>query len=322
MQAWHETTPPAGWAHQQNVLQAHILQRHEWGQFQNALRCRTFYASGDMWSWLAVLEKGRFGNRLYCPYGPTVQKAKALGPALNALRACAKAVGAMYIRVEPQGPLAEKDFVKFGLQPAHRNIQPRYTWVKDLTKTEDELLAEMSATNRNLYRTADNKGVSFRASTDPKDTGIFLDMIHEVAGRNAITPHPDDYFKIMAATLMPLGALKLYVAEAGDKAVATSLVLDSPTTRYYAHAGSYASARRLHPGTPLVGRMLFDAKADGKTAFDFYGIAPPDQPNHPWAGFTQFKQSFGGHTVDRHGTWELPVNKLTYGLYRLAAKFV
>src|SRR4051812_28493914 len=98
MQTWHETTPPADWVDQQNVLQAHILQRHEWGRFQNALGRKTFYASGDMWSWLAVLERGRFGSRLYCPYGPTVQTAKALVAALEVLKACAKIAGAAYVR--------------------------------------------------------------------------------------------------------------------------------------------------------------------------------------------------------------------------------
>lgn len=315
---WQTNTPTPEWNAAQEYLQAHILQRGEWGIFQQALGHIVFYAYGEGWSWLAILEKRRLGSRLYCPYGPTVTSAKALREALAALRACGTANAVTYLRVEPQGPLHERDLSRLGLLSAHRAIQPRYTWVKDLQASEEELLAEMSATNRNLYRTAGKKGLTFRVSTDPHETPLFIDMMHEVAGHNGITIHPDQYYKLMTKTLMPLDALKLYVAEHKGKPVATALVLDSPTTRYYAHAASFFAARKLHPGTPLVAQMIFDAKRDGKTAFDFYGIAPPDEPNHRWAGFTQFKQSFGGHIMHRHGTWELPCRSGAYGLYRAA----
>lgn len=314
-------SPSPQWQQAQNRFDAHFLQRSEWGEFQRALGKKIFYSSGDGWSWLAILEKGRLGDRLYCPYGPTVTSPKALDDALTALIACTKEHKLSYIRIEPQGPLAEVDLHARKLRPAHRDIQPRYTFVKDLAKSEDELLTEMSATNRNLYRTAANKGLTFHTSTDPNDISIFLHMIHEVANRNDITIHPDHYYQTMAQTLMPLGACKLYIAEHEGQPVASSLIFDSPTTRCYAHAGSHFHARKLHPSSPLLAQIIFDAKASGQTRFDFFGIAPPDQPNHRWAGFTQFKQSFGGTMIDRHGTWELGLKKI-YVFYRGIQKFL
>jgi lipid II:glycine glycyltransferase (peptidoglycan interpeptide bridge formation enzyme) len=319
MNTWH-TTSTDEWRAFQAAHQAHFLQSEAWAAFQSALDRRIFFANGKGWSWLAILEPSRFGMRLYCPYGPTAKNAKALEQAIVALKDCAAAQNALFIRVEPQGPFDDNAFRSLGLRPAHRNIQPRYTLIKQLDKPEDELLAEMTATNRNLHRTAANKGLAFQSSSDPQDVSIFLAMMHEVAGRNNITIHRDDYYKTMAQTLMPLDALRLFIANLHHKPVAASLVFDNKHTRYYAHAASHAEARKLHPGTPLVSHMIFDAKKSGKQAFDFYGIAPPDQPNHPWAGFTKFKQSFGGEVVDRHGTWELSVKKIPYTLYRLLAK--
>jgi lipid II:glycine glycyltransferase (peptidoglycan interpeptide bridge formation enzyme) len=49
-------------------------------------------------------------------------------------------------------------------------------------------------------------------------------------------------------------------------------------------------------------------------------VAPEDQPNHKWAGFTAFKKSFGGREVTYPGTWDLPVKKVRYGAYQLARK--
>lgn len=316
---WSETAP-ADWHTTQQKLHAHFLQSSDWAAFQRALGKKVLFANGEAWSWLAIIEKTPFGQRLYCPYGPTAQDWQAFTKALSVLKACAKHYGAAYVRVEPQTPLEEADLPDFGLRRAHHTMQPRYTFVKDLTHPEADLLAEMSATNRNLYRTASNKGIHFRSSTDPEDINLFLPMIHEVAGHNSITVHHDWYYQTMAQSLMPLGAMRLYVAEVDGQPVATALALDSPTTRYYAHAASYHAARKVHPGTPLLATVIFDAKRTGKTAFDFYGIAPPDQPKHPWVGFTQFKESFGGHIVDMHGTWEMPIKPLAYQTYRTALR--
>ena len=38
--------------------------------------------------------------------------------------------------------------------------------------------------------------------------------------------------------------------------------------------------------------------------------------NHPWAGFTKFKRSFGGHDVTFAGAWDLPLQHSRYWLYR------
>lgn len=295
------------------------MQSQAWAAFQVAQGKRTFFARGAGWSWLAVLERGRFGNRLYTPYGPTARSASALQKALEALQDCAAAHKASYLRCEPHQKA--ETLKQLGFTAAHRNIQPRFTLVKNLSRPDDALLAEMTSTNRNLYRTAGNKGLSFRESTTPADIAILLEMLHEVAAKNQIEIHSDDYFRAMAEALFPHNAGRLFIAEFEGQPVAASLVLDSPTTRYYAHAASRFEARKLHPGTPLLAHMIFDAKHRGQTSFDFYGIAPLEaSSSHPWSGFTRFKQSFGGEVVDLGGTWELPIKKLQHLAYRVLAR--
>jgi lipid II:glycine glycyltransferase (peptidoglycan interpeptide bridge formation enzyme) len=58
------------------------------------------------------------------------------------------------------------------------------------------------------------------------------------------------------------------------------------------------------------------AKAHGKKYFDLYGIAPTDDPNHPWSGVTQFKSRFGGEVVHYNPTYDLPLKPLRYWLYQ------
>ena len=53
-----------------------------------------------------------------------------------------------------------------------------------------------------------------------------------------------------------------------------------------------------------ITRALLDAHDAGIRTADLFGLAPPDEPNHPWAGFSAFKRSFGGEDVTHLGTWE------------------
>lgn len=297
---------------------SHFLQTSAWGAFQEALGRKVISAEGNGWHWQAIVERGRLGTRLYCPYGPTATSVKTLEAALQALKSTARELGAVFVRIEPVAPVAHEELCKLRALPAPREIQPEHTWRIDLTKPEDDIIAGMNATNRNLHRTASNKGITFRRSSDPKDIHHLLTFVHEVARRTGIRPHSDEYFRLQAETLLPLGAARLFFAEYEDRPIAAAFVYDSKTTRYYAHAGGSFEHRKLHAGTPLVSHMMVDAKQSGLTTFDLYGIASPDQPHHPWAGFTKFKQSFGGHQVDYAGTWDIALKSLPYHLYRTA----
>lgn len=315
---WQSGIPDQKWDDSLFAGGGHFTQSSHWAAVQSALGKKVFHTQGAGWQALAIIEKGQLGDRVYCPYGPTITKAASLDVALSALKQLAAQEGVAYVRVEPIGNVSVKQLQVRGLRRAPRDTQPRYTWVKDLSKTEEQLVSEMTSTNRNLHNTAAKKGLTFKESRTPSDLHIFLDMIHEVARRSKITPHSDHEFEVIASTLMPRDAAKLYFALHQNKPVAAALVYDDPHTRYYAHAASYYDARKLHPGSPLLSRMILDAKKSGKIEFDFFGIAPPNQANHQWSGFTHFKQSFGGQTKEYIGTWELPTKMLHYAAYRLA----
>lgn len=49
-------------------------------------------------------------------------------------------------------------------------------------------------------------------------------------------------------------------------------------------------------------------------------ITNPNKPGGKLASITKFKQSFGGEIVQYSGTWDLPLNKPKYFLYKLMLK--
>ncbi|GAB7044009.1 MULTISPECIES: lipid II:glycine glycyltransferase FemX [Catenuloplanes] len=308
-ETWQSVTDEEAWDRQlfAQPRDGHFLQSSHWAAFQRANGREVYFGSGAGWQCLAIVERAGDACRLYCPYGPVADDLTALERAVEALQELGKREGAGFIRVEPWAPVTRDDLVKLGHFPSKRNMQPGLTWVQDLPgKTKDQLVLEFAPNVRNRWRNAYKKDISVVSSTNPDDVEILLQMIHDVSNHTGMIPHDDDYYRRQTKTLLERGAGTLYITKHGEQPIAAAIVYESPTTRYYAHSGSLLEARKLHSGTVMLATMVLEAQERGQQVFDFVGAAPKDEPDHPWAGFTEFKQSFGGRYRQYLGTWEMP----------------
>ena len=301
----------------------HFLQSPSWGALQRDLGRTVHERSGPGWSFLAIEESNPAGTLLYAPYGPTAASLAAFDAALAALTDLARSCGAVFVRIEPvDAGLPDADPAALlrtrGLRPAPANQQPELTWIVDLDRDFKDVLAEMKPVNRNLYRNIHKKGVTFRSSQDPAEIPVLLRFLHLTAARNGFKPQSDDYLTQVARSLMPAGAATLFIAELDGEPIAAALAYDSADTRTYAHAALDDAHRKLSAGIPLLVTLMADAADKGLKQVDLWGVAPADQPDHKWAGFTAFKKSFGGREVAYPGTWDLPVRTLRYRGYQLA----
>ncbi len=302
-------------------MKQHFLQSPAWEKFQKSLGRETLRKSGDDWSYLAIAEHGRFANRLYCPYGPTVADAKNLAAALDDLYAEASRRKMDFIRIEPVGDVAESDLIKLKLRRSHHNIQPADTAVADVSIDADQIVARAASNTRNLWRKNQRSGVVFDTSYDPNDIDDFLRLIHKTAARTGMKPMPDSYFRSIAKTLFPMKSAGLMRAILDEKVIATLIFYTDGQTMYYAHAAADDDFRKLSPATALLMNAQIFTHEQGCKVFDFFGIAPENaDSNNPWIGFTKFKLSFGGQRLTRLGTWELPLRKNRYRLYKLLLK--
>lgn len=301
----------------------YFLQGPAWADFQRALGRTVHEQAGPGWRFLAVEESNPAGKLLYAPYGPVAESLAAFDAALAALTDLARGCGAVFVRVEPVSAgfgAADAGAVlrRRGLVPAPANQQPELSWIVDLDRDFKDVLADMKPVNRNLYRNIHKKDVTFRTSQDPEDIRVLLNFLHLTAARNGFKPQSDEYLSQVARSLMPAGAATLFIAVRHGGPIAAALAYDSADTRTYAHAALDDSHRKLSAGIPLLVTLMADAKEKGLKYVDLWGVAPADQPEHKWAGFTAFKKSFGGREIAYPGTWDLPVKKLRYGAYQLA----
>ena len=299
----------------------HFLQSPAWQAFQKQLGRKTFRQSGDGWEYLAILEVGTKNTRLYCPYGPYAKSLAAFAEALASLVELGRRQNVTFVRVEPTNPTyAEYLKAHGGCKVTYQSLNPEHSRVIDLSLSEEELVAKMAQPVRNTYRNYQKKGVKIATSTDPTKIDLLVTLLREVSERTGMRPHDDEYFLAQATSLFPIGAAKLWYATYQGDVIAAALLYDGTDTRYYAHAAasSLPEYRKLNAGTALVAEAIIDAKQQGLAYFDLYGIAPSSiSGHHPWAGFTKFKRSFGGEDVSFGGSWDVPLKKVGYRLYRL-----
>ena len=71
---------------------------------------------------------------------------------------------------------------------------------------------------------------------------------------------------------------------------------DQETATYYYGASDIQYRKYMAPYL-IHWHAIQDAKSVGITQYDLFGIAPPDEPKHPWHGITSFKKKFGGKGV-------------------------
>ena len=217
------------------------------------------------------------------------------------------------VAAETEAALAARGAVRV------RSVQPQHTLVLDLHRSEEELRGEMLSGRRRSINAATRKGISVLRTREAVEVEEFLRLIHRTGERNRFDPHPDEYYRIVCTTLFGLGAASLYLAKVEGVSVAGVIAFESASTGYYAHAADDPErSRQIVAAAPLAWQIVRDCRAEGRTAFDFWGVIPDDSADHPWAGFSRFKKTFGGRMITRPGTFDLPLRPLRYRAYRAA----
>jgi len=194
------------------------------------------------------------------------------------------------------------------------DVQPSHTLMLALDKNEEDLLADMHQKTRYNIRLADKRGVTVR-QMDNNEFDKFWNLVYVTTERDKFRPHPKDYYKKMLDSLGNMA--QVWFAEYEGKILAANLMIFWGDNAIYLHGASSNEHRNVMAPYLLHWEMIKKAKAEGFEHYDFWGIAPENEPNHPWAGITRFKKGFGGVEVSYPGTFDLPMKKIWYLMYRL-----
>ena len=223
---------------------------------------------------------------------------------------------------------------KISIVKTKTDIQPPDTTLIDLTKSEDELLSAMRSKWRYNIRLAQKKGVvvrAYRARTDKADVhsldfdaaralDIFYELYKTTASRDGIAIHAKKYYEdlfALSAAHKDAPLITVYIASHEGENLASIITLFSKSEAVYLYGASSNVKRNLMPAYLLQWTAICDAKSYGSAVYDFYGMPPSDDKNHPMYGLYLFKTGFGGRIVHRPGSLDFPLSPL-YAPYAFA----
>lgn len=301
-----------------------IFQSKEWEEFKLA----TGYAKSYWVEDILVLQKelplGR--TMLYSPMVSGEAATSIMGNELSIkgfidqIRGIAARENSIFFRLELDLPHDTRPMIlntEFGFAKSFEEMQPEHTLILDLTKSEGEILAQMKQKGRYNIKIADKNGIRIEKENSIEN---FYHLYSETGRRHHISFRGKEYFVNLLDILTRSDYIAVYTAFLGNLPVASAIVVYSGSQAIYMFGASSDEHKNLMAPYLLHWQIIQESKQKGCEAYDFFGIAPDDNPRHPWAGVTRFKKQFGGEQYDILGSFDLPFRPLEYTLFKIAEK--
>jgi lipid II:glycine glycyltransferase (peptidoglycan interpeptide bridge formation enzyme) len=316
--------------------EAWVLEHGAWSLFQSWRWGELLTGGGNWVERLAVYDDkklvataqiqevtARRGTFLQLRQGPiigelTLENQQAVWQILvSSLKTMAKERHALFIRINPMiADSAETaQLLKhLGFRPAPIHaMDAEICWVLDISTTEEALLAGMRKTTRYEIRRGQKLGLTVEKSTDITQ---FMQLYEATASRQGFVTHQSvaAEFELFFAH----NEAELLLARYQNEVLAGALIIYFGRQAIYHHGASISG--KIPASALLQWEAIKRAKMRGATLYNFWGIAPPENENHPWKGLTLFKQGFGGEMKRFIHSHDLPLSKayiLPYTIERL-----
>jgi peptidoglycan pentaglycine glycine transferase (the first glycine) len=231
--------------------------------------------------------------------------------------AAAESLNVSHLRIEPRWQVLPP-FVHGFSVPAFfdRYRDPRHTLCIDLRPSEVDILAQMKPKGRYNVRLAIRHGVVVTEDNSPKGIEDFIRIQRRTAERQGVGRLPPVHFREMVADVGSSGRITLHFAEYRGRRLATALVVRFGDRATYFFGGSLMVHRRVMAPYLLHFEIMRSAKAAGCLWYDLWGVAPADQPDHPWQSISAFKRKFGGVDVQLVDTLDCVFDPAAYERFR------
>ncbi|MBV9279656.1 MAG: peptidoglycan bridge formation glycyltransferase FemA/FemB family protein [Chloroflexi bacterium] len=312
-----------------SLPEAHFQQSWEWGELAALFGSRVVRLAalrdgapiGGMQVFANPL--GRTGRTyLYVPRGPAVRRASVelLGPLLDAARLYGGREDAIGIRLEPNVPDCDPHWKgslgALGLRPTYPPMQPRSSWVLDVTPEPDSLLAAMKQKTRYNIRLAGRKGVEVVEGGEADFDG-FYELYRRTAARDDFYIQPKAFYRRMFSLYREAGLFCLLLARYRGQLLAATTLLRFGQTCWYVHGASSDEHRNLMAPYLLQWEGIQWARRQGCALYDFRAIPDVLRDDQDMYGVYRFKEGFGGRKVTTLHTFAAPYRMGVFGLWQL-----
>lgn len=292
------------------IPEANFLQSWNWGVFHQRLGKDVFFVSVKeneqiVGVALAVKEPARRGAYLAIAGGPLFleryqSQTSAWQALITHLKELAQAHHCVFIRVRPQLLDTSQHlqlFQELGFVQAPMHLTADLTLQLDLTQSEEELLAQMRKNTRYEVKKAEKLGIEIRKTQDPAAIDTFYQHQLYLAEKHGFVPFSKEFLKTQFEVFAASDQAILFDSYLDGMLLASAFIIFYNGEAVYHYGTSTPDNAKLPGSYACQWAAIQEAKNRGCTRYNFWGIAPEDQPNHRFAGVSLFKRGFGGAEV-------------------------
>lgn len=197
--------------------------------------------------------------------------------------------------IEPRNALDAKYVASMGFKLTNSPYLPSKTLQIDLTLPAGKLTKKLSKDAR--YALRKTEGVKTRTFS-ARELGQFGKIWKNAVGMKRYVPPLNHLMRLKHCFREKC----LFTADEGSASGAVFLYDEG--LAYYWQAFTGVRGRKALSQYKIIWEGLLWAKRMGAKIFDFEGIYDERFPNKSWLGFTHFKKSFGGYTVEYPGCFK------------------
>jgi len=307
---------------QWDTAATHPLASWEWGEFRKAMGIPVVrlgkYENEKLTDCLQVtfhhipLTPFTIGYAPKCPL-PTAS-------IFRELRTVGREHHAILIQLEPNSTVEEAAMMQPypGLIPSHHPLFTKYTFILDLSKPEQEILASFHPKTRYNIRVAERHGVVVTEDNSDTTFAAYLKLSHETTTRQKFYAHSLRYHQTLWKILKEHNIAHLFTATYNNELVCAWMVFVWKNTVYYPYGASSRSHREVMAPNLMLWHIATWAKRQGLFYFDLWGAMGPNPDiKDPWYGFHRFKEGYNPALVEFIGSFDFVLNPLFYRLYKI-----
>jgi lipid II:glycine glycyltransferase (peptidoglycan interpeptide bridge formation enzyme) len=305
----------------------HPLQAKEWGDFREKTGVKVV-RTNDLQLTIHPIPHTRYTIG-YLPKASSPTKQM-----LTELERIGREEKCVFIQFEPNvenNNRLKEDLKKLGLISAAHPLFTNYTFILDLTKSEEELLKDMHPKTRYNIRIAEKKGVKVAEDNSDKAFEQYLKLTKETTQRQNFYAHGERYHYLMWETLRPKNNEKestsdgltahLFEATYAGEVLVAWIVFVLGDTLYYPYGASSNNHREVMASNLMMWEVIKFGKKFGLKKFDMWGaLGPNPDTKDPWYGFHRFKEGYVVKLTEFVGSYDFVLNQKMYFAYKLMNK--
>ena len=221
---------------------------------------------------------------------------KYLDKILSEVKISSKEENAIFTQIEPLNEISFPESEKW----AYKKFIEQHTAIIDLTKTEEEILADMKQKWRYNIKVAEKSSVTVEeVELTEENIKIFYSLLEETKSRDEFAINSLGYFQDFASYLKKSSLGKLYFAKKDWEVLASGMFVHFwKYALYYYWASTSDNAKRKYmPAYLLQWTAIKNAKEAWMEVFDFLWIADPEDKKSHLAWVTDFKLKLTNETI-------------------------